>query len=92
MTEMEPMKKEMKKLHIIIEESCCGMTLEQYLRQKLKFTKGQIKSMKFRPEGLMVNGVRRRISHILQTGEELTVQLEEEAKSSSHLVPTEGAL
>lgn len=92
MTEMEPMKKEMKKLHIIIEESCCGMTLEQYLRQKLKFTKAQIKSMKFRPEGLMVNGVRRRISHILQTGEALTVQFEEEMRSSSHLVPTEGAL
>lgn len=83
---------EAKKLHKTIEENCAGMSLEQYLRKILNFTKAQIRSMKFRPEGLMVNGQRARVTQVLRAEDELAVQLEEEKEASGHLVPTEGRL
>lgn len=81
----------MKKLQYIIEENYSGMTLERYLRQVLNFTKAQIKSLKFRTEGLMINGNRVRVNYILKGNEELVLQLEEE-KGSVHLLPVEGEL
>ena len=84
--------KEMKKLHKTIEENDAGLSLEQYLRQNLKFTRAQIRSMKFRQEGLVVNGQKVRVTYVLQPGDELTVQLEEEKEASVQLVPVEGPL
>lgn len=85
-------EKDRKKLYKTIEEDCAGMSLEQYLLQYLKFTKSQIRSMKFRPEGLMVNGQRARVTQILRAKDELAVKLEDEKEASVHLVPTEGKL
>ena len=84
--------KEMKKLHKTIEENDAGLSLEQYLRQNLKFTRAQIRSMKFRQEGLVVNGQKVRVTYVLQPGDELTVQLEDEKEASVQLVPVEGPL
>lgn len=83
---------EIKKLHKTIEENDAGLSLEQYLRQNLKFTRAQIRSMKFRPEGLLVNGQKVRVTYVLQLGDELTIQLEEEKEASVQLVPAEGPL
>ena len=77
-----------KRLQIRIEPEDAGMKLEHYLRQKLQFTKAQIRSMKFRENGLLIDGVRVRISHMLQAGENLEILLEDEGRTSEHLEAT----
>lgn len=81
-----------KGMKIILDAAAEGMRLEQYLRQELRFTKAQIKSMKFRENGLIVNGIRVRINHVLRTGEILEVLLEDPMKSSAHLKESEEPL
>lgn len=56
------------------------MTVEQYLKQKFGLSRRQISSLKFRPEGIRVNGSRQRISRILHAGEWLELQLESERR------------
>ena len=53
-----------------------GEKLERYLRKNLEFTRAQIRSMKFRPDGIVVNGRRTRVSYILQAGDVLELRLE----------------
>lgn len=62
-----------------------GEKLERYLRKNLEFTRAQIRSMKFRPDGIVVNGRRTRVSYILQAGDVLELRLEAEKASSEHL-------
>ena len=68
-----------KKLSQRIEADADGMRLEQYLRQRMNFTRAEIRAMKFRENGLLLNGERVRVSRILGTGDVLEVQLEDEA-------------
>lgn len=86
--ETEKKTENRKRLQIRIEQEAAGMKLEHYLRQKLQFTKAQIKSMKFRENGLVIDGVRVRISHMLQAGENLEILLEDEGRTSEHLKET----
>lgn len=83
--ERKQCRQEGKTLVQMIEADADGMRLEQYLRQKLQFSKAQIRSIKFRENGLQINGTRVRISHILQKGEQLEILLEDEAASSDQL-------
>ena len=69
-----------------------GMTLGQYLKQEMHFTKNQISSMKFRNEGLMVNGERARVNRLLKMGDEVKILLENEEAGSAHLEISEDPL
>lgn len=77
-----------KKLSQRIEADADGMRLEQYLRQRMNFTRAEIRAMKFRENGLLLNGERVRVSRILGTGDVLEVQLEDEAACSEQLEAT----
>lgn len=55
-----------------------GTPVEWYLRQRLAFTRAQIRSMKFRPEGITVNGERARVTRRLAEGDVLELLLEDE--------------
>ncbi len=81
-----------KKLQQTIDTDAAGVILERYLRNRLNFTKAQIKSMKFRKNGLQVNGARVRVSYVLQEGDILEVQLEDKNCASGQMVPSPGAL
>lgn len=50
-----------KRLRQVVETDADGICLGQYLRQRLNFTKAQVSGMKFRKEGLTVNGERVRV-------------------------------
>ena len=63
--------------------------IENFLR-KLGFSKKQISALKFRENGIRVNGSRRRVTEKLQPGDLLEILVEEEGKSSSQLIPAEG--
>lgn len=78
-----------KKLQIKIEADADGMKLEHYLRRRLLFTKAQIKSMKFRENGLTADGERVRINHVLRAGERLEIMLEDAGTSSQCLEQNE---
>lgn len=75
-----------KTLQQVIGAEYAGTSLGTYLKQELKFTRAQIKSIKFRQEGLLVNGKQTRVTAILKKGDLLEVCLEEEKKSSDHLI------
>lgn len=61
-----------------IEENWQGKKLEQYLKKELYLTPAQIRSLKFRENGIRRNGERCRINQILQTGDVLTILIQEQ--------------
>ena len=54
------------------------MTLQQALRGPMNLTCRQVRSAKFRENGILVNGVRSRVSTMLQSGDEIRVLLEDD--------------
>ena len=69
-----------------------GRTVKQILTGKWKLGSGQIKKAKFRENGILVNGKRVTVRHVLKEGEFLEVLLEEKSFGSSHLIPVTGDL
>lgn len=66
------------------------MELYDFLRLRMCLTKKQIRQLKFREDGILVDGVRRRISWQVEPGNVVTVMLEDGTKISAqlHLNPT----
>lgn len=80
----------MKTLYFVIEESGAGVTVAQYLKRELHFTKAQIRTLKFRENGITVNGVRTRVNQELAAGDHLQLALSDGADRSEQLVPAGG--
>ena len=83
----------MKKLFtipILLEDS--GKTIGDYLKINLHLSPAQIRSLKFRENGICVNGTRVRVTYILQSGDVLTVDLGDEQNTSEHLMPADHPL
>lgn len=76
-----------RKLSYNIEKA---VTVGEFLKRELHLTKRQISSLKFRENGISVNGVRKRVNEVLEPGMELVLRIEEEEKASHHLVNTKG--
>lgn len=57
-------------------------TIDEVLREVLGLSKRQVSQVKFREQGICVNGTRRRISYRLKKGDMLAVCLEDEGGSS----------
>ncbi len=60
-----------------IKENWPGKTLEQYLKKELHLTPAQIRSLKFRENGIRRNGERCRVNQILHVGDVLEIQIQE---------------
>lgn len=69
------------------DEAPFGLRLQSYLRRGLGLTPGQIRSAKFRRDGILVNGVRCRVSEAVYPGDVVEVLLEDDAAGSDQLVP-----
>ena len=63
-----------------------NQSVHQFLREHLGFSKSQIRSLKFRENGITVNNNRCRINYMLTNGDILKLILEEKT-SSSRIVP-----
>ena len=63
-----------------------NQSIQQFLRKHLEFSQAQIRSLKFRENGITVNGSRCRIDYILKNEDILKLALEEKT-SSSRIVP-----
>lgn len=75
-----------------IEPSASGMTLEQYLKNRLQFTRAQIRSLKFRENGLRLDGARVRVTQKLAAGMHLEIELEDPKRTSNQLIGMRGEL
>lgn len=62
-----------------------GSTLYHFLREGMGLTKKEISRAKFFPEGICVNGERRKVTVQVQAGQQVTVQTEHTAAKGSHL-------
>ena len=65
-----------------IEREDDGMTVRDFLR-RLRLSTKMIKYLKYRNDGIEVNGVRRTVRHVLRTGEVLTLTLEDRESSAA---------
>lgn len=75
-----------KRLTIHISANDHGMTVQNYLRTRAGFSPAQIRSMKFRENGICINQTRVRVTELLKTGDLLELLLENNEKNSSHLI------
>ncbi|MGI6094099.1 MAG: RluA family pseudouridine synthase [Lachnospiraceae bacterium] len=77
-------------LNFTITAKQAGQTIETYLLREVKLTPHQIRTLKFRPQGIRVNGIRQRIHYLLSCNDTLSLQLTDAADTSSHLLPSSG--
>lgn len=83
----------MKKIisHVVIEQEN-GWRLERVLKSRLEMSPQEISRAKFRPDGICVNGIRRKVTEVVQPGDRVEVCLEEEALASDQLISMPGQL
>lgn len=76
-----------------VKEEELGWSIEEILKKHLGFTKKQISRMKFRDQGICIDGIQRRSSYCPQPGQELSICLEDGEKQGRSRCPGEiGAL
>ena len=78
-----------KNMEISIDADQDGQTVGEYLKKEMHLTKAQIRSLKFRNPGILVNGIPTRTSHILQKNDILTLFLENPRDASLQIEPVE---
>lgn len=72
-------------LKLIVEKQHLPATAGKILQVQAGLTKKQISRAKFRPEGILCNGVQCRVSKSVSAGDILSVCLEAPSQGSSHL-------
>lgn len=80
----------MRILEYLITEQEDGWRVEYYLRKRLQFGKKQISRLKFRDQGLRLNGCQCRSTDILREGDRFCLRLDEEGKSVRNRQEVEG--
>lgn len=80
----------MRVFEAVVAPKFDGRTLETVLRRQMELSPTRIKRAKFRPDGLLVDGVRAFTSALVHTGQRITVNLPELEENC--LLPVEGPL
>lgn len=78
---------ERKTVSYEVKESCAGITVGQFLKREVQLTKAQIRTLKFRENGITVDGVRVRVDRELAAGEVLQLALSDGRNQSDQLIP-----
>ena len=73
-----------------VPEELEGLTAEQVLKTRLHLSGALLRSLKFRPDGIRVNGVRARSSTVLRAGDILTLPREDSPARVKKLLPYAG--
>ncbi|MBQ8440470.1 MAG: RluA family pseudouridine synthase [Clostridia bacterium] len=68
-------------MRIVIDGTQSGKCLRQYLKVDLRFSIKMMKYLKYRPDGILVNGERRTVRYILQSGDILELATEDSESS-----------
>ena len=72
----------MKTIELILDHEMEGKTLEKLMKEELGLTKKQIRSAKFREQGICINGIRQRATAWGRAGDCLSVCLEEDRRDT----------
>lgn len=75
-------------MDILIDEALAGQCVRRVLQVELKLSTKMIKSLKYAPLGIAVNGKAVTVRHILQLGERLSLAIED-SESSPALAPVD---
>lgn len=75
-----------KRLTFTVSEKASGKTIRGYLKSCAGFSEAQIRRMKFRENGICLNGQRSRVTAVLKEGDRLELLVDEGGSTSSHLV------
>ena len=70
-------------LRLTIAPEQDGLTIKQFLREKLHFSMHQISRIKYRPEGFLVNGEPKWVTETLHTGDVLCFSLDLPAEDAA---------
>jgi len=80
----------MRVFETVVPEELDGCRVETVLRRTLGLSVTRIKRAKFRPDGILLEGVRARTDQVVRAGQKLELHLPEQEISS--LAPTPGAV
>lgn len=64
-----------RRLEYTVDKETAGMSIRQFLKERLAFSGHQISRLKFQEDGLRIGGEKVYVSHVLREGEVLTVGL-----------------
>ena len=78
-----------KTIAVQITPADAGCTAGDFLKYRMHFTAAQIRSLKFRKDGICVNSERVRVTQILRENDRLELKLGDRADDMSHLVSRE---
>lgn len=81
-----------KKISYTVQDTDLPCTVEFLLKDRMALTRAQIRSAKFRHEGICMNGVQIRVTEKAMPGAVLEVLLESDAETEEHLEAQEGFL
>ena len=70
----------------MVSEEENGKTIRDYLKNCAGFSDAQVRRMKFRENGICLNGQRSRVNTILKEGDRLELLVDDSGSISSHLV------
>lgn len=73
----------MKRLTLPVTEAQAGRTVESILRKELAMAAGQVSSAKFRPDGILLNGVRVRVTERAEAGDVLSVDISDRGENAA---------
>lgn len=75
-----------------VTEEWDGKPVKEILHRHFGLSVRQVSRLKFQPDGILANGQKVTVRHILHAGQVLSLCLEQEASGSDHLEPVEGEL
>ncbi|MCF0133085.1 MAG: RluA family pseudouridine synthase [Blautia sp.] len=64
-----------------------GQTVRSFLQNEMGFTKAQIRSLKYLPRGICVNGEKVRVTYVLSFGDRIEICLEQGKSSEERVAP-----
>lgn len=77
-------------IRYVVKQEDEGMLVKEILHRHFALSVRQVSRMKFKEDGIMVDGKRVTVRHVLTCGEELCICLEQEEDGSDQLIPLEG--
>ncbi len=70
-------------MQIIITKETAGLCVRELIRRELGISTKMLKYLKYRNEGILVNGERRTVRHVLAEGDVLTLETDDRASSDA---------
>ncbi len=77
----------MNGLNVRVAPEQAGRTVHVFLRRELRLSAAKIRSVKFDPGALLLNGAPVKTDHVLQAGDLLTVRLDDSRNRAARILP-----